>query len=168
MKRIETERLILRPLKPEDAEQVFVWCSDPEVNRFMPYPLYTDVEKVREWISSIKESSNEFGFEMKETGMLIGSGSISPLKVEGAYELGYNLRSDCWGRGYATEASKAMIAWAHDELGVHDFTATHANANTASGNVIRKSGFIFDHFTTYEKPDGSEVFDASAYKMHID
>ncbi len=168
MKRIETERLILRPMTVEDAEQVFVWCSDPEVNRFMPYPLYTDVEKVREWISSIKEDSNEFGFELKETGILIGSGSISPLKVEGAYELGYNLRSDCWGKGYGTEAAKAMIKWAHDELDAHEFTATHANANTASGNVIRKCGFAFDHFTTYEKPDGSEVFKASAYIMHID
>lgn len=168
MKRIETERLILRPLTIGDAEQVFVWCSDPKVNTFMPYPRYTEVEKVREWIASVKEESNEFGFVLKETGLLIGSGSITPLKVEGAYEVGYNLRSDCWGRGYATEAAKAMIRWAHDELGARDFTATHANANTASGNVIRKCGFVFDHFTTYEKTDGNEVFEASAYKMHID
>lgn len=61
-----------------------------------------------------------------------------------------------------------MIKWAHDELSAHDFTATHANANTASDNVIRKCGFVFNHFTTYERLDGSEVFEASAYKMHID
>ena len=168
MKRIETERLILRPMTVEDAEQVFVWCSDPEVNRFMPYPLYTDVEKVREWISSIKESSNEYGFELKETGILIGSGSISPSREEGVYEFGYNLRRDCWGKGYATEAAMAMIAWAHDVLGINEFTATHALANTASGNVIRKCGLTFDRYTTYEKFDGSQIFEAADYRMRID
>lgn len=168
MKRIETERLILRPMTVEDAEQVFVWCSDPEVNHFMPYPLYTDVEKVREWIASIKEESNEFGFELKKTGILIGSGSISPSREEGVYEFGYNLRRDYWGKGYATEAAKAMIAWAHDTLGIKEFSATHALANTASGNVIRKCGLTLYKYTTYEKFDGSRTFEAADYRMRIE
>lgn len=44
-KRIETERLLLRPLAGEDAEAVFEWVSDPEVNRYMPYPRYTELEQ---------------------------------------------------------------------------------------------------------------------------
>ena len=53
MRRIETERLILRPLTTEDADDVFEWVGDPIVNRFMPYNLYANVEQIKEWIASI-------------------------------------------------------------------------------------------------------------------
>ena len=53
-KRIETESLLLRPLAGEDAEAVLEWVSDPEVNRYMPYPRYTELEAVKKWIASIK------------------------------------------------------------------------------------------------------------------
>lgn len=165
---IETERLILRPLEVEDAKDVFEWAGDPVVNRFLPYPVYTDIKKVEEWISSIEEDDNEFGFCLKETGKVIGSGSISCNREKTLCELGYNFNRAYWGKGYATEASKAMIKWAYDELGVRNFTSAHAIANTASGNVIRKCGFQFDRFGQYSRIDGSETYDAAFYKMHLE
>lgn len=74
--RIETERLILRPLTAADAEGVFEWVSDPVVNRFMPYNLYDNVEQVKEWIAGIREEHNHFGFELAATGKVIGSGDV--------------------------------------------------------------------------------------------
>ena len=68
-----------------------------------------------------------------------------------AYELGYNLKSQYWGMGYATEASNAMIRWAYQSLGARDFFARHANENYASGNVIKKCGFQFENYGTLEK-----------------
>lgn len=50
---LETERLILRPITPEDAEAAFVWLSDERVNRFMPYNLYKNIDKVLNWINVI-------------------------------------------------------------------------------------------------------------------
>ena len=44
---VETERLILRPLVPEDYEAAFKWCGDPKVNTYMIYPLYTKAEDVK-------------------------------------------------------------------------------------------------------------------------
>ena len=166
--RIRTDRLILRPLTVEDAADVFEWVGDPVVNRYMPYPVYETVEQARDWIRSIRPGQHEFGFELKETGKVIGAGSVHLNPEESAYELGYNLNRAFWGRGYATEAARAMIRWAHDVLGVHDFVASHATANAASGRVILKCGFSFVKYGQYGRYDGSETFDASFYRLHLD
>lgn len=124
---IETERLILRPLTTDDAEAEFVWVSDPIVNRYMPYNLYTNVADVVKWLefASTTEDELHFGFVRKEDGLLIGAGSIGPNdKGDGSWAFGYNLRRDVWNQGYATEAAKAMIDLARREYGVRIFTAS--------------------------------------------
>ena len=165
----ETNRLILRPLTTEDAEAAFVWLSDPEVNRYMPYPIYTEVEAARQWIASTHGQDDYylFGFVRKSDGLLIGSGDISP-KENGAWGFGYNIRRDCWNQGYTTEAARAMIDFARREFGARDFEAEHAAANVASGRVIEKCGLIFDHDGEYGKYDGSEIFPAKFYKLHLE
>ena len=167
---LETERLILRPLSTADAEAMFVWLSDPEVNRYMPYPLYTDVEAARRWIASTfqQEKYYLFGFVRKSDGLLIGSGDVSPKDYTAAWVFGYNLRRDCWNQGYATEATRAMIDFAHREFGICDFQAQHAVANPASGRVMEKCGLVFDHYGEYSRFDGSETFPAKYYKLHIE
>lgn len=165
---IKTERLLLRPLVKSDAKDVFEWVSDPVVNRYMPYSLYQNTDQVEKWIASLKDDSNTFAFCLQDTGKVIGSGSI-PFDPKGnAYELGYNFNRAYWGNGYATEASKAMIQWAYTYLNARDFCASHVNANTASGKVILKCGFQFDHYGQCSRYDGSETFDASFYVMHLD
>lgn len=168
---IETERLILRPLTVADAEAEFVWLSDPEVNRFMPYNLYTSVEQAEEWLRSVEQCNEEFhfGFVRKADGLLIGAGSIGPDENEpGAWSFGYNLRRDAWNQGYATEAAKAMIDLVRRTYGVKVFTANHAIANPASGRVMEKCGLTFDHFGEYSRFDGSETFPAKYWKMVVD
>lgn len=167
MKMIETERLILRPLSIEDADDVFAWASDPVVNKYMSYPLHTHISQTQNWINSLSEC-NEFGFCRKDSGELVGAGSITYTEEFDAYELGYNLNKKCWKKGYATEAAKAMIQWAYQSRGARDFFARHANENRASGNVIRKCGFQFETFGQISKYDGSETFDASYYRLHLD
>lgn len=166
-RKIDTERLILRPLTLEDAEDVFEWVGDPIVNKYMPYTLYQNVGQVEQWIASIQEEDNEFAFCLKDTQKVIGAGSITYDPERKAYELGYNMNRAFWGKGYATEASKAMINWAYDKLQARDFVANHANANAASGNVIKKCGFEFERYGQYSRFDGSETFEASFYRMHI-
>ena len=165
---IYTDRLILRPLEEKDAEDVFEWVGDPIVNRYMQYSVYEDIGQVRKWIEQAKSKDYEFCFELKETGKVIGAGSVQLDTEQDAYELGYNLNRAFWGQGYATEAAKAMIKWAYDTLCARDFFARHATANTASGNVIRKCGFQFEKYGQYGRFDGSEIFDASCYRLHLD
>ncbi len=157
---------MLRPITQEDAPAVFAWASDPEVNRYMPYPLHKSIEDTRAWIASITPDMLEFGFYRKDSGQLIGTGGVGKNE-EGMHTLGYNLRRDAWGYGYATEAAQAMLAWAYQSLGVRDFVLDHAVLNTASGNVARKCGFQLTHYGQYSRFDGSETFDAAFYELHL-
>ena len=172
---LETERLILRPLIVADAEAEFVWLSDPEVNRFMPYNLYTSVEQAVEWLRSVEACTDEyhFGFVRREDGLLVGAGSIGPkdgraYSIDNAWEFGYNLRHDCWNKGYATEATRAMIDFARREFGVKHFYASHAIANPASGRVMEKVGCTFSHFSEYSTFDGKETFPAKVWKLDME
>ena len=166
---LETDRLILRPLTVADADAVFVWAGDPKVNRFMSYTLYTDVEQVRQWLRSVEQAEEgdyDFGFVRKSNGLLIGTGGVYD-NGDGSWEFGYNLRHDCWGQGYATEAAKALIAFAHKELGAKVFVSDHAVDNPASGRVMEKCGLMFQNYGEYSKADGSETFRAKYYRMEL-
>lgn len=166
---LETPRLILRPLKADDAEAAFVWLSDPAVNRFMPYSLYTDVEDVRKWIASLEDEKDEytFGIVRLEDGLLIGSCGIGREEDSEFWNFGYNLRADCWNSGYATEAAQALICFAQERFGAMDFAAEHAKANPASGRVMEKCGLTYARDVEYSTFDGSETFPARRYEMRL-
>ena len=74
---LETERLILRPLTPEDAETAFLWHSDPKVNKFMSYPLYTDISQTVHWINDIVPTDEDFhwGIVLKEGNIFLSEAS---------------------------------------------------------------------------------------------
>lgn len=155
---IETDRLVLRPLTVEDCDAVFAWVGDEDVARYMVYPTYPSKEQVKAWLSSLQAPDSEyhFGFERKADQKLIGSGSIGPdAERDGVWGFGYNLRKDCWGQGYATEAAKAMIAFAHERFGVKTFSSGHVEQNRASGRVMEKCGLRFVRFGTFQKLDGT-------------
>ncbi len=137
----------------------------------MPYALYTDVADVVKWLEYASTTTDEvhFGFVRRADGLLIGAGSIGPdEEAPDAWTFGYNLRRDCWNQGYATEAARAMIDYAHRSLGVRHFTAKHAVANPASGRVMEKCGLHFDHDSTYSKFDGSETFPARVWRLDME
>ena len=164
---LETDRLILRPMTPDDAEAVFAWVSDPEVNRFMPYALYTSVDQAREWLASLDGSSDyDFGFVRKSDGLLIGSGGIGP-QGEKYWAFGYNIRRDCWNLGYTTEAARAMVNFAHSTFGASDFIANHAIDNPASGRVMQHIGMVFSHSGEYSTFDKTETFPCHYYTLHL-
>lgn len=164
---IKTERLLLRPLTVADAESVFEWVGDERVAQYMIYTTYKNVEQVKEWLESIKNDDTNFGFERLSDGKLIGSGDISPDHKNGFWGLGYNLRYDCWGNGYATEAAKAMIKYAHDNFGAAHFIAGHAEPNRASGRVMEKCGFKFARYGEFQKLDGSSKMRRMEYELEL-
>ncbi len=164
---IETERLILRPLTLDDCDAVFEWVSDEDVARYMVYNTYTSKEELKNWLSSIQAPGTEFhfGFERKAARRLIGSGSIGPdANREGFWGFGYHFRKDCWGKGYATEAAKAMIAFAHRQFGVKRFSSSHAEPNKASGRVMEKCGLHFVRYGQFHKLDGTGSMRSMEYE----
>lgn len=167
---IETERLILRPHTVDDAKSVFEWTGDERVTEYMSYPCHKNIEVTREWLKSLVNLENEYtwGFVRKSDGMLIGSGGIRFRVDENVWSFGYNLRFDCWGNGYATEASKRMIEYVIAEHNASEFVAEHAVDNPASGRVIVKCGLVFDSYSEYKKLDGSKTFKCRVYRMKLD
>lgn len=158
---IETQRLLLRPLTTEDAQDVFEWVSDEQVARYMVYNTYENMEQVFDWLAFIQKEPQanreyHFGYVRKKDGKLIGSGSIGPDSLkEDFWGFGYNFRRDCWDMGYATEAARAMLQFAHDTLGATKFSASHVDVNQASGHVMEKCGLTFEKYGTCQKLDGS-------------
>lgn len=162
---IESERLLLRPLTLADAPAVFAIASDPEVNRYMLYARHQSIADAEKWLRSLQPETLEFAFTLKESGQLIGTGGL--CESGGCYELGYQLRRDAWGRGYATEAAKAIILWASRSLDAHRFSAAHVVDNAASKHVIQKCGFHFVSYEQAERFDGGAVFQTACYELNI-
>lgn len=162
---ITTERLILRPLTIEDADAAFEWTGDERVAKYMIYSTHESVETTREWLRTVKTTDTrfEFGFVRKNDNKLIGSGGIKLLD-DGFWEFGYNFRFDCWGMGYATEASKAMIELVRSRYGNVKLKAECADENTASAHVIEKCGLHFVGFGEYQSYDGKKTFKAKIYE----
>ena len=67
---IETERLLLKPVAPEDVSAMFIWTSDPEVNPYRSDPLHHDVSVMQKWIASLRPENLKFGFYRSEDGLL--------------------------------------------------------------------------------------------------
>ena len=107
---LETSRLILRPLTLDDVNSCFKWTSDPRVNKYMIYPLHKSTEDTAAWINMLYENENniDYGFVLKETGALIGSGGIYK-KENDEWMIGYNLSFYYWNQGYTTEAISKII-----------------------------------------------------------
>lgn len=166
MKKIETERLILRLITEEDASDSYEWLSDKEVNRYMLYPLYTNIEDAKKWLSSLREEDNVFAYVLKDNNKVIGAGSLTKLK-NGKYELGYNLNKRYWGKGYGTEGAKALIDYAHTELGAKEFVVSHVKENERSKSIILKCGFKYLYDFQTNKMDNSESFDCMYYEMSL-
>jgi RimJ/RimL family protein N-acetyltransferase len=150
---IPTERLELRAHTAADVDDLLVFHSDPEVVRFIPWPVRsrqqvveslavkitrTAVEKPGEWIV--------LAMQLRSTGQVIGEVLLKYESDEVA-ELGYAVARQFHGLGLASEAASAMVSLAFDEFGVHRIVAKFDSRNSASQALLERLGFRFvcDH-----------------------
>jgi RimJ/RimL family protein N-acetyltransferase len=134
-----TERLLLRPGWAEDAPALARAIGDEAVARNLarvPFP-YALEDAERFLASPCDPLRPTFVIALREDNRLIGGIGIS----DGEANLGYWIARDHWGRGYATEAGRAVLALADASLRLPRVRASHALDNPASGRVLRKLGF---------------------------
>lgn len=162
---LESERLILRPLTLDDYQAVFKWTGDPRVNKYMIYPLYKNVEEGKAWLETLYEDEKklDYGFVLKSTGELIGSGGLYYHEDIDVWSVGYNLAYDYWNNGYTPEAIQRIIEYAQSKYTVGAIAGTFALGNEGSRRVMEKLGMTFYEDTEYTKLDGSETFKAKTY-----
>lgn len=137
---ITTARLSLRPVTEADAERIAAIGGDWDVASMtarMPYP-YT-VASAYQWIDGLQDDERVFGIDLD--GELIGITGYSLSSDRRGAEVGYWLGKAYWGKGFATEAARAVIAYCFRHERVRVITCGHFLDNPASGRVIEKLGF---------------------------
>ena len=143
---IRTQRLLLRPLCRDDLPRLQGYATRPEFYRYLPIPVQTS-ETVAAYLEQQTaapvgdKKSWVFGIEPHEIGYLVGTVRISIVSVENrTADIGYALNSQFYGRGYATEAARAVLQFGFRELNLHRIWATADVHNEASCRVLERIG----------------------------
>jgi ribosomal-protein-alanine N-acetyltransferase len=151
--RIETERLELRPSTVADLGALHELYADPGVMRYAGGPTRA-VEESEARLLRLIEHQERHGFSLwavveRASGNVIGDAGLVLREHRGPeIELGYRLKSPFWGKGYATEAAGAWLAYGFDELGLRRIVAVAHPENVASQRVLEKLGMRFERMTT--------------------
>ncbi|SHK77213.1 ribosomal-protein-alanine N-acetyltransferase [Clostridium cavendishii DSM 21758] len=148
---IETERLILRPFKQNDAEAMFKnWCNDIEVCKFLSWGPHKDIYDTRdilkEWTEGyLENNSYNWAITLKDKNEPIGSiGAFNVCETNERCEIGYCIGKSFWGKGIMTEALKALLNFFFYEVGIHRIQLRHDVKNPGSGKVMQKVGMIYE------------------------
>jgi RimJ/RimL family protein N-acetyltransferase len=160
---IETDRLILRTWKEEDAEPYYQINQDPKVIEFLRGPL--TIKQCRDFTVAANRHQDELGYtlwaaELKENGVLIGFiglndpdfFSASDLPFTPHIEIGWRLGSQYWGKGYATEGAKACLAYGFEKVRLSEIVSFTVPQNLRSIRVMEKIGMKRDPKGDFEHP----------------
>lgn len=147
---ITTSRLRLRRLNREDAPLFFTrLAGSPEVTRYMLWQTHEDpgqsIASIEKTLARYEEGSCcRWAIALKETDELIGIIDLLSFEEKGqSCSFAYMLADAFWGRGFGTEALKAVLHFAFTELSILSITADHMAENPASGAVMRKAGMTY-------------------------
>lgn len=166
-KMVETSRLILREIVPEDAERLFLLDQNPEVMKYIGVPVAEQISETEENIRKIRKQYEENGIGRwavieKESDLLIGWSGLKYLTEEingykNVYDLGYRFLPESWGKGYATESGSAFLDYSFNEINLPVIYAHAHCGNESSNRILEKLGF-----TNVEKfvdvLDGAECY----------
>jgi ribosomal-protein-alanine N-acetyltransferase len=144
---LQTDRLLLRELVAQDAAAVEKVLGDPVAMQY--YPAAFDRNAVEEWIQRNidryeRDGHSFWAMTFKSSGELIGDCGCPLQEVEGRneIEIGYHVRRDLWGKGYATEAAQACMEHAFNRLGAERVISMIRPENQQSRRVAEKNGMI--------------------------
>lgn len=143
---LTTARLLLRPSAAADAARAFEIRSDPAVARMLSRASFPpDPDETAAWFADHPREWEEglaFRFAITRHDRMIGLADLDDLSVDGEEaEIGIWLEQACWGRGYASEAARALVDWAFGPLGLSRIRAGHAQDNAGSARMVETFGF---------------------------
>ena len=151
---LETPRLFLREMVPEDLPALSRVLTDPVIMTHYPYPF--DEDRVRSWIDRNRRRYRDLGFGLwavclKDTGEMIGDCGLTLQDIGGRMlpEIGYHIRRDCQKKGYAREAAAAVRDWAFMNTGYPALYSYCKYTNLPSIRTAESIGMRFER----EYPD---------------
>jgi RimJ/RimL family protein N-acetyltransferase len=143
----ETERLILRKLTSDDADYIYRLDSDPEVMKYIgKLRNREEAKKAAKNIEKYNRKHSKYGLWAaveKSSNKFVGWICLKHLGDTEEIEVGYRLLKKFWGKGYATEGSKALVKYGFEILELPKITAIVEPNNNASVNVIKKLGLKY-------------------------
>lgn len=162
MKRIlETERLYLRELQDIDVEGMFKLDSNPAVHQYLGKSPISTMEEAQEVIKYIRQqyidhAVGRLAVIEKESEAFLGWAGFKLIQEltnghQDYYDLGYRFIQDAWGKGYATEISKALVDYGFNEMKLSEMFAITDAQNLGSQNVLQKCGFVKKELFDYER-----------------
>ena len=141
-----TRRLILRPVRMSDAQDLYEYSRDPEVARHVLWDAHRSIHQTRAYIRYLLRqyrscAPGTFVIALRETGKVIGTIGFMWVQTENrSAEVGYSLSRAYWNRGIMTEALQAVLKFGFDSLSLNRIEAQHESDNPASGRVMEKTG----------------------------
>jgi RimJ/RimL family protein N-acetyltransferase len=144
---IETTRLRLRRLRPSDEPDLVALDSDPDVMRYVGSPAGVKpaaetVERVRQRIGADHGPLGFWRVESRTDAAFYGLGALIRMPTGDEIELAYRLARPAWGRGIASEAGAALVAYAFRTLALPRVVAVTYPENLASQRALEKMGFV--------------------------
>lgn len=173
--RIETERLILRRFVKSDAKAIFEnYANDDEVTHFLTWPSHKELTVTQavldEWVEGYQnEDQYKWAITLKEKpdeviGDISASITDANRKID-ACEIGYVISRAHWGKGYMTEAMRAVTMYLLKEAGFNRVMACHDVANLASGKVMQKAGLQFEGIHRQGSRNNLGIVDSAQYAI---
>lgn len=148
---LQTERLLLRPWRQEDAENLFLYARDPEVGPIAGWKPHTSVDESRTVIRDVLSGHECYAICRKEDGLPIGAielrfpGKTDMTDRKDECELGYWLGKPFWGCGLMPEAAGALLRHAFEDLHMRTVWCGYYDGNRKSKRVQEKLGFLYHH-----------------------
>lgn len=143
---LETPRLLLRSMQPDDVDSLLAIFVDPKVMASFGVPPFDRAQMIR-WVQrnldhQVRHGYGLFSVLLKTDGTLIGDCGLEWMDIDGisTAELGYDLRSDYWNQGYATEAAGAVRDYAFQQLQLPRLISLIRVGNIPSQRVAEKIG----------------------------
>lgn len=147
---LETERLLLRALTVNDAEDLYAYARDPQVARYVSWEAHPDLAFTRAYLQSVEKKYEQgphydWGVVYRETNRLIGTCGYPRIDLPNRRcEIGYALSRDYWGQGIITEAAREVIRYGFETLDLYRIEALCEVPNIGSARVMEKVGMRFE------------------------
>ncbi len=170
---LRTARLVLRAAEPGDAEAAFVMRNLPEVARYQDWQLPYTLEQAQQFTTSL--AAQDWPASGGGTNLMVVEAAAPERVVGDVYAglrwdgrtgyVGFTFHPDYWGRGYATEATQAVIHYLFTEVGVSRIESSMHPDNVASARVVEACGLTFEGLTRQSFWVGDECSDDVLYGM---
>lgn len=142
---MESERILLRPVSIEDAEDMYEHTSDEETTRYI-YDRHVDLNQTKKLIENyfLKEPIGKYAIVLKETNKMMGTIEFRVHEWNKSGELGYILSRFYWGNGYMNEAANLILELAFHVLGLERVFSESDVKNEASSRMMKRLGMQYE------------------------